>query len=211
MKSKYIISGIIGGVFFAVPYLALNIGILPSLISSTLAFSATSLITKDNELDKLGTKNLNAYKTLLQNSKVYIRKLKEITPSLENVQIQENVKEITNTSNKIIERLQRNPENISQMTNFLNYYLPITLKILNKYDEIENENLTSKDSKKLMNRILTLIENINNAFNTQLNNLYSTDMVDINAEIKVFESLLKSDGLLNDEISIEEGEDNGKN
>lgn len=212
MKNKYILSGIVGGVFFAVPYLALSIGIVPSLITSGLAFTATSLITKENKIDNLGSKNLDVYKNLLENSKKYIVEIQNIIPSLEDQTIKQNVEEISNTSSKIISRLQKNPEKISQSTNFLNYYLPITLKILNKYNEIEDGNLTSKESKMMMKRVLSLIEKIKNAFNTQLNNLYSTDVMDINAEMKVFESILASDGLLDDNLSInKEGEKNEEN
>ena len=41
----------------------------------------------------------------------------------------------------------------------------------------------------------------------QLNNLYSTDMVDIDEEMKVFEKVLKSDGLLGDVIKKESDKD----
>ena len=114
--------------------------------------------------------------------------------------IKKDVIEITNTSQKIINRLEKTPEKISQATNFLNYYLQVTLKIMRKYEEIENENLTSKEVKNFKIRITNLLTNIKSAFNMQLNNLYSTDMIDIDAEMKVFESVLKSDGLLGETI-----------
>ena len=53
MRSKYILSGAIGGVFFAVPYLALNFGIVPSLVVGAAAFGASTLATKESELDNL--------------------------------------------------------------------------------------------------------------------------------------------------------------
>ena len=43
-----------------------------------------------------------------------------------------------------------------------------------------------------------MTEKIKNAFNEQLNNMYQTEMIDTDAEIKVFESMLKSDGFLDD-------------
>ena len=41
----------------------------------------------------------------------------------------------------------------------------------------------------------------------QLNNLYTTDMVDIDAEMKVFEKVLKSDGLLGESIKKDSDND----
>ncbi|MBQ9011649.1 MAG: 5-bromo-4-chloroindolyl phosphate hydrolysis family protein [Bacilli bacterium] len=207
--NRYVLSGIIGGAFFAVPYLALNISLAPSLATATIAFAASALATKQSNLDKLGKKNLGIYKELLENSKINIKQLKSIIPRIDNETLKTDVIDITKTSEKIISRLEKTPEKISQATNFLNYYLPITLKILSKYEEIENENLTSKEVKNFMERITNLIDNIKGAFQSQLNNLYSTDMVDIDAEMKVFESILKSDGLLGETIKTKEGDNNG--
>lgn len=201
--NRYVLSGIVGGTFFAVPYLALNIGFLPSIGVGVLAFAASSLASEESDLDKLGKKNLGIYKELLIKNKEYVRELKQISKSISDSGIRDEVNEITSTSEKIINRLVKTPEKISQATNFLNYYLPITLKILKKYEEIEDEKLTSKEVREFKERIINLLGNIKNAFNMQLNNLYSTDMIDIDAEMKVFEKVLKSDGLLGDVIKKE--------
>ena len=207
MKNRYVLSSLIGSAFFASSYLALNLGIVPSVAIAGISFAASALATKGSNLDDLGQKNLNAYKILLENSKKEVNKLKQIIPSIDNENIKTDVIEITKTSEKIINRLEKTPEKISQATNFLNYYLPITLKIMSKYEEIENEDLTSTEVKNFMKRISNLISNIKNAFSTQLNNLYSTDMIDIDAEMKVFEKVLKTDGLLGEKIKTKEGDD----
>ena len=210
MKNRYILSSVIGGAFFASSYLALNLGIIPSVAIAGISFAASALATKGSSLDDLGQKNLSAYKLLLEDSKKNVGKLKQIIPSIDNESIKNDVIEISKTSEKIINRLEKTPEKISQATNFLNYYLPITLKIMSKYEEIENEKLTSVEVKNFMKRISSLISNIKNAFDTQLNNLYSTDMVDIDAEMKVFEKVLKTDGLLGEKIKTKEGDNGGQ-
>ena len=200
MKNRYILSGIIGSGFFAVPYLALNIPLLPSLGVGALAFGAMTLATKESPLDKLGNGNFGVYKTLLINSGQYVRELKRISKLIGDKTVREYVNEIASISEKITNRLSKTPEKISQATNFLNYYLPITLKILKKYEEIENENLSSIEVKNFKERVTSLLSDIKNAFDMQLNNLYTTDMVDIDAEMRVFEKVLRSDGLLGESI-----------
>ena len=79
--------------------------------------------------------------------------------------------------------------------------MPVTIKILERYDEIENQKLTTLESKKFMKAVESMIEKIKNAFEEQLSNIYQTEMVDTDAELKVFESMLKSDGFL-DEIDF---------
>ena len=83
----------------------------------------------------------------------------------------------------------------------MNYYLPVTIKILSRYDDIENQKLNTKESEKFMKSVLDMTEKIKDAFNEQLNNMYQSEMIDTDAEIKVFEGMLKSDGFL-DEINL---------
>ena len=79
--------------------------------------------------------------------------------------------------------------------------MPVTIKILERYDEIENQKLTTKESKKFMSSVENMIAKIKDAFEEQLSNIYQTEMVDTDAELKVFESMLKADGFL-DEIDF---------
>ena len=77
------------------------------------------------------------------------------------------------------------------------------MNILNKYDEIENQRLTSEESKKFMESAKGMIQKINKAFKKQLSNLYQSDMIDTDAEMKVFDSMLKSDGYSVDDIDFD--------
>ena len=78
----------------------------------------------------------------------------------------------------------------------MNYYLPVTIKILERYDEIENQKLNTTETKKFMNSVEDMISKIKQAFEEQLSNIYQTEMIDTDAELKVFESMLKSDGFI---------------
>jgi len=96
-----------------------------------------------------------------------------------------NINEIHSNVEKIINTVEKNPNKYKKMNNFFDYYLPVTINILNKYDEIENQGLTTQESKRFMS---------NEAFKEQLANLYQSDMIDTDAEMKVFEAMLKADG-----------------
>lgn len=76
--------------------------------------------------------------------------------------------------------------------------MPVTIKILTRYDEIENQKLTSANSIKFMNSVKGMVKKIKSAFEEQLSNMYQDDIIDTDAEIKVFESMLKSDGFIDE-------------
>ena len=201
LKNGYIYSAILGGTFFAVPYLALGIELLPSLAISAVAYGAGTLIFKDRNKVELSIDKQNLY-DILKEAKEKNLQISNISKQLEDKKLVENVKQICDTSNKIIDTLSKNPNKLGQARNFLNYYLPVTIKILTRYDEIENQKLNTSESQKFMKSVQDMTEKIKNAFNEQLNNMYQTEMIDTDAEIKVFETMLKSDGFL-DEINID--------
>ena len=197
MKKNYIYSAILGGAFFAVPYVALGIELLPSLAISAAAYGAGTLIFKDrNKLD-LSIDKKNLY-DILKEAKEETLQISNISKKIEDKEVVENIEQICDISNKIIDTLSKNPNKLGQARNFLNYYLPVTIKILTRYDEIENQRLNTTESKEFMESVKKMTEKIKNAFNEQLNNMYQTEMIDTDAEIKVFESMLKSDGFLDD-------------
>ncbi len=195
MKKGYIASAILGGVFFAIPYLALSVPIWESVGIAGAAFGAGMLMfgreKNENMVFTAGGENLYE---ILKQAKDNTTRLNELSKALESQSLVSNVREICNTSNKIIDTLSKKPEKLKQANNFLNYYLPVTIKILTRYDEIENQKISTKESKKFMSSIEEMIGNIKEAFEKQLSNLYQTDMVDTDAEIKVFQSMLKMDG-----------------
>ena len=197
MKKEYIFSAILGGTFFAVPYLALGVQLVPSLAISAVAYGAGTLIFKDRSKIDYSTKNTNLYE-ILKNAKSQTTQIFDISKQLEDRELIANVQDICNTSNKIIDTLSKNPGKLSQVNNFINYYLPVTIKILQRYEEIENQKLNSEESQKFMKSVRDMIAKIKEAFHEQLNNMYQAEIIDTDAELKVFEEMLKSDGFLGD-------------
>lgn len=197
MEKEYIFSAILGGTFFAVPYLALGVQLVPSLAISAVAYGAGTLIFKDRSKIDYSTKNTNLYE-ILKNAKSQTTQIFDISKQLEDRELIANVQDICNTSNKIIDTLSKNPGKLSQVNNFINYYLPVTIKILQRYDEIENQKLNSEESQKFMKSVRDMIAKIKEAFHEQLNNMYQAEIIDTDAELKVFEEMLKSDGFLGD-------------
>ncbi len=132
-------------------------------------------------------------KEVLKDAKNKNNQIYNMINKVNNRDLQKNIKEIFETVAKIIETIEKRPEKYKKMGNFFDYYLPVTLNILKRYDDIENQNLVSEDGKKFMKQTENMIEKINDAFKNQLSRLYQSDIVDTDAEMKVFESMLKAD------------------
>ena len=109
---------------------------------------------------------------------------------------------ICKTSRRIVETIKENPKKAKQISKFVDYYLPFTLNILTQYNKIEDQKLTSKESREFLIKVETMIKRVKEACESQLNNMYETDLVNTNADIKVFETMLKTDGLVDDNMNI---------
>ena len=157
-----------------------------------MAFGAGELVFHTKAKKNL-MENKNMYEVLSE-AKESNKQIANMSPKIEDEKIRQDIKEINDSVTKIINTIEKKPEKYDKMNNFFNYYLPITLNILKKYDEIENQSLTSSDSNKFMNQTKSMLSKINIAFKEQLANLYQADIVDTDAEMKVFESMLKADG-----------------
>ena len=190
-----VLSAILGGAFFTVPYLFLEIPILYSLGMAVVAFGAGNLLFSENE-NKINTnnepqKNINDILDLArkQNAQIYA-----IMNKVEDDKLVDDLKEVPETVKKIIDTVEKNPKKLDKAQTFFSYYLPVTLKIMIKYDDIENQELISDESKKIMDSTEDMISKISKSFKMQLASLYESDIIDTDAEIKVFNSMLNSDG-----------------
>ena len=192
MKNKDIVSATIGSVFFAIPYLALSVPVLPSVLIGAVAFGAGELIFGETKLTLKDT-NRDLY-DMLELAKSQNKHILSMTPMIENEKIRKQLSEIHESVSKIITTISKNPEKVKQANNFFDYYLPITVKLIDRYDEIENQKITSTESVQFFESTNKMIGEINRAYKKILANLYQKDIVDMDVEMKVFNSLLKADG-----------------
>jgi len=209
MKNKDITSAILGSTFFAIPYVGLSVALAPSLIIGGCAFVASELMFSGVKTkDKLKNTNKSLYQKI-QEAKKEQKQIKSLIPKVENTETKQNLKEINETINKILEEVEKNPKKEKKLNNFFDYYLPVLIKITSRYDEIENTRLTSSDEKKFMTKAQNLIKETNKAFKTILSNLYQKDIIDTDADMKVYELMMKADGIVEDNI-IKKGEQDEK-
>ncbi len=203
MKNSEIVSAVVGGTFFAVPYLALGVSVFPSLAIGAAAFAAGELVFRTNVVKSLKETNLSLYETL-ENAKKDNKHILDSIPKLENDELKKTLNEINNSVDKIIKTIEKDPTKEKKVKNFFDYYLPVTVKLVDRYDEIENQKINSKDSKRFYENTTKTINEINDVFKKFLNNLYQSDMIDTDVEIKVLNSMLKADGLDKNELNVKE-------
>ena len=203
MKIKYkeAVSAGVGSAFLAIPYLALSLPLLPSALIGTGAFIAGELLLSSDEKNQIPTESV---KKTLDSAKDESKDIYNMRNKIEDEDLKKYIINISTSANKIISAIEKEPKKIRKIANFFDYYLPVTLSIIKRYDEIENQNLSSQDMKEFISSTKLMLKSADEAFNKILERLYQNDMINIDADMKVFNSMLKADGYDDEEIIKED-------
>lgn len=203
MKIKYkeAVSAVVGSAFFAIPYLTLSLPLLPSALIGTGAFIAGELLLSSDEKNQIPTESV---KKTLDSAKDESKDIYNMRNKIEDEDLKKYIINISTSANKIISTIEKEPKKIRKIANFFDYYLPVTLSIIKRYDEIENQNLSSQEMKEFISSTKLMLKSADEAFNKILERLYQNDMINIDADMKVFNSMLKADGYDDEEIIKED-------
>lgn len=208
MKNKQIASAVVGGIFFAVPYLGLSLGLAPALVIGATAFTASELVLSGVKTkETLKTTNKNLYEKI-NIAKKQNEEIAKLILKVETEKTKQNLSEINQTVNKIITTVEKEPKKESKLDNFFDYYLPVLIKIVNRYDEVENQKLKSEEGKAFIKKADKMINDTNTAFQTLLSSLYQNDLIDGGADIEVYNLMMKADGMVDNNQIMKGSEKN---
>ena len=104
------------------------------------------------------------------------------------------IEDIEATCRQILQRLEEQPNMLSQLRTFLRYYLPATLKLLNARAALEAE-VNAGGSPQIAARIAKAVGEVQSAFHKQLDALNEFRFINLESEMDVLADMLKSDGL----------------
>jgi len=107
---------------------------------------------------------------------------------------------------KIFDEIERAAGKAPQVRRFMNYYLPTSVKLLERYRMLSDTGGGGENIAKALSGIEKSLHIIADAFEKQLDNLYAAESLDITADIKVLETILAGEGLT--EILIGKGDNN---
>ena len=124
-----------------------------------------------------------------------IRQIRLRNDEIPDYKISAQLKQIELLTEKIFDYVREHPEQLGEIRQFLNYYLPTTLNLLEKYVELQNQQLRMGNIDEGMRQIEDLLDKVAVAFQRQLDSLFASSVVDITADIQVMENMMAAEGL----------------
>ncbi len=147
--------------------------------------------------DRTGNKDLDE---LLAYGAASLQQLREINRRLPAPELTEKLDTVTALTDRIFEKLEKSPEKTPQVRRFMDYYLPTTVRLLERRVELEQSGVDTENVRSAAGRIEAMLDTVITAFRSQLDSLYENDLVDITADIRVMQQLMKSEGLTEKEL-----------
>ncbi len=138
---------------------------------------------------------------LIKDKNITINELRRLNHNIENERISAQIEDIENSTSKIFDIVIAHPDKLPQISKFLNYYLPTTMKLLNTYDRMGSQGVAGDNISGTMKKVEDTLDMVVNAFHKQLDTLFAGEALDVSTDISVMENLMKSEGLTEDEIS----------
>ncbi len=99
------------------------------------------------------------------------------------------------TVSEILAEIRRDPDDLKRARQFLSYYLDSTITILEKYEKLTANPVRDDKIKTSIARVEAMLDTIDKAFEKQLANLLSNDVMDLDAELALLESTINMEGL----------------
>lgn len=112
------------------------------------------------------------------------------------VEISAKLDRMVTAGEEIYKLLERDPSKAQAVRKFMNYYLPTADKLMTSYRLMKESENPGENITQAMKSVENSLSMIADAFEKQLNNLYSDKKLDIETDIEVLETMMASDGLI---------------
>lgn len=172
----------------------------------------------DNELDSLVLcndtannmrKSVSPFDDISQTEEVpenqymsTISELHELNLSVADITISRKINKIEELTAKIFRIVEEHPEKKKQIRRFESYYLPTTMKLIRSYSILEKQGVKGENIMTAKENIGRILDTLATGYEQQLDQLFTADAMDIEADINVLESLMQQDGLARDKAEF---------
>ena len=132
---------------------------------------------------------------VLRQGRESVEQIRKRNDEIPDFKLSAKIRQLELLTEKIFDFVRQHPENLKQIRQFLDYYLPTTLKLLGQYVELQNQQYRAGNIDEGMKKIEDMLDTVIVAFQKLLDSLFESSVVDITADIQVMENLMAAEGL----------------
>lgn len=164
---------------------------------------------KDKNDNDIKDGNKSEIELISEMREKYISEIRYANDVIEEKEISMKLDRLEKIVDEIFKQVEKNPEKLSEVRKFTNHYLPMTLKLVNSYKDLNNQAIEGDNIKKAKVEIEKSIDLINGAFANLLDDLFEDVVLDISSDISVLKTLFTQEGLTDDDFIKDDNNNDG--
>lgn len=125
----------------------------------------------------------------------FIRKIHKCNDAIPGEEISAKISRMEMLVERIFDRVEQNPESVSDLHRMMEYYLPTTVKLLEAYEELDAQPVQGENIISSKREIEKTLDTLNTAFEKLLDDLFQDTAWDLSSDISVLHTMLAQEGL----------------
>ena len=158
-------------------------------------------IAKEAKQKKTVSSQLPQVQEVLDKGNAFIAEIRRCNDLIPGFEISEKISRMELIVQRIFERAASHPEIIPDLKKMMDYYLPMTVKLLNAYADMDAQPVQGETIRASKREIEQTLDTLNMAFEKLLDSVFEDTALDVSSDISVLQTLLAQEGLTEDGLS----------
>lgn len=133
---------------------------------------------------------------VIEEGKDYVRLIRQCNDEIPGEEMSDKLDRLELLVTRIFDQVEKEPELAPELRKMLSFYLPTTKKLLEAYRDLDRQQIELSNIEQTKREIETAVDNINEAFEKFLDELFREKAWDIQSDISALHTILKQDGYL---------------
>ncbi|MEF9946246.1 MAG: 5-bromo-4-chloroindolyl phosphate hydrolysis family protein [Lachnospiraceae bacterium] len=138
--------------------------------------------------------------TVIQEGNEFLSQIRESNDAIPGFDISQKISRMELIVQKIFQRVEQEPDVITDLRKMMGYYLPTTIKLLKAYEELDRQPIQGENIISSKKEIEKTIDTLNVAFEKLLDSLFKETAWDVSSDISVLRTMLAQEGLTKDDF-----------
>ena len=138
---------------------------------------------------------------VLDRGNAFIDQIRKCNDDIPGEEISAKIDRMEMIVRRIFQRAQTNPQIIPDLKKLMDYYLPMTVKLLGAYADMDAQPVQGENIQASKREIEGTLDTLNAAFEKLLDSVFADTAMDVSSDISVLNTLLAQEGLTGDDIS----------
>ena len=138
---------------------------------------------------------------VLDKGNAFLRDIRKCNDDIPGQEISEKISRMELIVQRIFQRAEAHPEIVPDLKKLMDYYLPMTVKLLRAYADMDAQPVQGQTIQNSKKEIEDTLDTLNQAFENLLDSVFRDTAMDVSSDISVLQTLLARDGLTEDDLT----------